>query len=393
MRKITKAIALLMFCCFSMQLSAQIFNEFMDSVVQLSSYDTVTENLVSFENLGIKEPGTEALDNTADWIIEKHLQYGYEDIRRDTFMYGGNTLFNIVVTKTGTVYPNTFLIVDGHYDTYNGPGANDNGSGVAIVMEVARLLKDIETEYSVKFVYFSAEEEGLIGSSYYVSNTVIPEEMDILLVFNIDEVGGVNGESNTIITCERDEGPPTSNNAMSSAYTDTLANCVEVYSDLSTFIYYAYGSDYMPFEEAGEIITGLYEYNESPYPHSINDSISNLDMEYVFQIAKASAGASLYFSKAYKQEDTMMVVGFHKFEESQLFPNPAKDFVNVKLIEKSNDIVQVRMYNVSGQEVVNEKFYNEARLKKIDISTLRKGVYVVKISFGDKMITKKLIKT
>ncbi len=72
-------------------------------------------------------------------------------------------------------------------------------------MELARLMKDLNTEYSIKFIHFSGEEDGLIGSQYYVNNTVIPENLDISLVLNLDQIGGVNGMNNNTITCERDE--------------------------------------------------------------------------------------------------------------------------------------------------------------------------------------------
>lgn len=390
MYRILKTVIALFLIASSYNLKSQEFSSFIDSVKNLCSFNSISSNLLEFENLGIKEPGTEALNNTADWIIEKHQLFGYDDIRRDTFVFSGDTLFNIVVTKQGTDYPDTYLIVDGHYDTENGPGANDNGSGTVTVMEVARIMKNIETKYSVKFIYFSAEESGLVGSSYYVENTVVPENMDIRLVFNIDEVGGISGMSNTIITCERDEGAPTTNNAESAAFTDTLANCVELYSNLTASISYAYGSDYMPFEENGEIITGLYEYNESPYPHSINDSISNLDLDYIFEIAKASTAASLFFSKAYEAEDTTELVKRVEKKNFNLYPNPAKNYLNIEPNSKKA-ISGIGIFNAQGQ-LIMRRMEGDFVETKIDISQLTAGMYVLQIYSRSGMERYKFIK-
>jgi len=271
---------------------------FIQNIVNQVSGDSILTYLQQLESLGLKNPGSTALVNTRDWLNTKYQNFGYTDIVYHDFTYSSNTLQNIIVTKTGIVRPDVTLIIDGHYDTIGGPGVNDNGSGVAVILEVARLLANIDCEYTIKFINFSAEEQGLIGSNAYVNNVVVPQNMNILLVFNIDEVGGIAGQTNNTITCERDQGSPTGNNAASADYTDTLATITQEYSSLNTQIAHAYGSDYMPFEDAGYVITGYYETNESPYPHGPNDILANMDPPYVTEITKGATAATLYFAKA-----------------------------------------------------------------------------------------------
>jgi len=271
---------------------------FYQQIVNQVSYDSIYAHLQNLESFGVKEPGTTALENTRNWIHDKLVSYGYSDIVYHNFTYNSYTLQNIITTKPGTDQPDVYLILDGHYDTITGPGVNDNGSGTAILLEVARLLSGVECGISIKFINFSAEEEGLIGSNAYVNNVVVPQNMNIRLVLNIDEVGGVAGMVNNTITCERDEGNPPGNNAASAAFTDTLANLTQTYTSLSTQIAHAYGSDYMPFEDAGYVITGFYEANESPYPHTPNDVLANMDPAYATEVAKAAVAATLYFSRA-----------------------------------------------------------------------------------------------
>ena len=329
-------------------LNAQTYDPFIQNKVDELSYDSVYSKLQAFENLGIKQAGTEALDQTASWIINQYQQYGYNDIEIDSFYVGQNLVYNIIVTKTGTSFPDTYLIVDGHYDTYGGPGVNDNGTGTVIILEVARLMANVETEYSIKFIHFTAEEIGLAGSYHYVDNTVIPQNMDIRLVFNIDEVGGVAGEVNNTVTCERDEWAPSGNNAASAAFTDTLASLTEIYSDLFTQISYAYGSDYVPFMQNGYVVTGLYETNESPYPHSINDSLSNLDPEYVFEITKASLAASLYFSD-YVNPSTNISINSENQYEFLISPNPFEDYFELK--NPLSEPVDIKLFDMMGKMI------------------------------------------
>jgi len=159
------------------------------------------------------------------------------------------------------------------------------------------VLADVETDLSIQFTNFSGEEVGLVGSRAYVDAIVVPEAMDIALVLNIDEVGGVASAPNTIITCERDERPPIENNAASAASTDTLAALTRLYTSLETRIAHAWGSDYLPFESAGYVITGFYESNESRYPHTPDDVLANMDPEYVTQVARATVAAALHFAR------------------------------------------------------------------------------------------------
>jgi hypothetical protein len=323
--------------------NTQTLNPFYQGIVADVQYDSVLTHLQHFESLGTKSLSSQALRNTADWLCNEYTAMGYTDVVRDTFSYSGNTLQNIIVTKTGTIFPNKYLIVCGHYDTNGGTGTNDNGSGVSIILEIARLLQPLTTEYSVKFINFSAEEAGLVGSDHYVSHTVVTQNLDLLLVFNIDEVGGVAGETNNTITCEYDNSFPSSNNLSSQHYTDTLETLTGLYSALLTQQNYAYGSDYMSFEDNGEIITGFYESNESTYVHSASDLLSHVDTSYVVEIAKAATGASLYFSKAYQVYVGIPVSAPHTFS---VFPNPCRE----KLILRTNGTVKAifTLYDARG---------------------------------------------
>src|SRR5690606_22481674 len=181
--------------------------------------------------------------------------------------------------------------------------------------------KDIPTEYSVKFIHFTGEELGLIGSEQYVDNIAVPQNLDIKLVLNIDQVGGVAGEANHTITCERDESWPNSNNSASSVVTNQLAILMGIYSNLNTEISYAYGSDYVPFQQAGFVITGLYESNESPYTHSPYDTLENMDPNYVFEVTKGTLGGICFFARAYEN----MEVNESEIDSVKIFPNPVSE--------------------------------------------------------------------
>ncbi len=98
---------------------------------------------------------------------------------------------------------NEYYVLTAHLDSTSSnsgltdpaPGADDNASGVAAVLEAARLLKESSQnlKYSVEFVLFNAEEQGLCGSSYYTQN--IPQNKTIKAVFNLDQIGYYNDQA------------------------------------------------------------------------------------------------------------------------------------------------------------------------------------------------------
>ena len=372
---------------------SQTFIPYYGSVVDQVSESSILNNLTEFENIGVKRRGTTSLQNTLNWLKNEYLSYGYttNQMQEFSFVNGSNTCKNLVVTKVGTLYPNTFIILCGHYDTINGKGTNDNGSGVVSIFEVARLLRNIPTEYSIKFINFSGEEDGLIGSQHFVSTVVnaTSPKMDIRLVFNIDEVGGRSDMTNDTITCERDTGSPTTNNASSNLMTNELINCVELYSPLNTFLSYAYASDYLPFEDNNEVITGFFEKNETPYRHTANDLLINMDPVYVFNVAKAATGAMLHFSKA--STSALDLNDLNDTHQVSFFPSPAKDVLNINLGNLTDTQYYFYFIDLQGKIVFKKHFENAHLVESISLDGLSKGMYMAVMQTSTKRITKKII--
>jgi len=380
--KFTKTILLLF---ISVTTYAQNYNTYYQSVVDNVSATNILTDLTTFEGFGVKDVGSTNLTDAENWISSRYTSLGYTDIVLQPFTYSSGTSNNIIITKTGTVYPNTFIIIDAHYDTINGPGTNDNGSGTALLLEIARLLKNINTEYSIKFIHFSGEEDGLVGSNYYVDNTVNIDNLDIHLVFNIDQVGGVSGETNNTITCEEDRSNPPANNSASSAMTTILANCIEFYSSLDTQISYAYASDYVPFENNGEIITGLYETNESSHPHSPTDVLANMDPAFLTEVTKGALGALLEFASS-----NPLSINENEQDTFKIYPNPSTNgMVHLNISDNNSMNNSIAIYDVLGKEVYTKT--NLQTVESINLKHLQKGVYIAVVKTNAKTTTKKLI--
>lgn len=384
--KITRIFLLLLVTHFS---TAQTHDVYYQGIVDDCTLSSITTNLNEFVGHGVKSVGTSEIDNAKNWLKTKYASYGYTDIVEDTFITGGNTTTNIVVTKVGLLYPNTYVIVDGHYDTINGVGANDNGSGTTLILEIAKRLANIPTEYSIKFINFSAEEIGLRGSQHYVDNVVnaTTPKLDIRLVFNVDQIGGRSGMTNDKIVCERDTSNPTENNALSNTMTLELMECIRLYSSLTPELSYAYSSDYIPFENNGEIITGLYESNVSPHSHSSTDIIANMDIDYLFEVTKGATGAILHFAVANQalavEEDVLKGVG--------VYPNPAKNFITINSGNFTLNNSNIRLIDLSGKIVYNHEIIIDKKNHKISLSNVSSGVYLLELTIKNTIKIEKIV--
>lgn len=159
---------------------------------------------------------SDAIQNVKEYISEYFGNLGYDNIEYQKFEYNDENnenairhssqadVFlastaedaivdgigeNIIVTKNSSIDTTKNLIISAHYDSAeDSVGANDNGSGVAAVLELARILKDTEIPYNIKFILFSGEEKYMLGSRWYVGKLTEDERKQIIGVINIDTI-------------------------------------------------------------------------------------------------------------------------------------------------------------------------------------------------------------
>ncbi|GIJ29763.1 aminopeptidase [Micromonospora qiuiae] len=107
-----------------------------------------------------------------------------------TTAHRGLTSHNVLAERKGRSGPNgPVVMVSAHYDSVIGaPGANDDGSGTVLCLELARVLKAIPVDATVRFALWGSEEQGLIGSRYYVRELPQAERDRILAVYQNDMV-------------------------------------------------------------------------------------------------------------------------------------------------------------------------------------------------------------
>ena len=201
------------------------------------------------------------------------------------------TKLNVVATLPGQTQPGKECLITAHYDDrsedpYNyAPGADDNGSGTAAVLTAAHILKDYVFDYTLKFVGFAGEEQGLLGSEAYAAKAAQRGDT-IIGVYNLDMIA-YEGDNINIIELHAGTGPSSGTLAdiMIGVINDYSLPLVaqKITSGAST------ASDHASFWAQGyPAVMGIEDFQDfTPHYHKITDRMSTLDLPYYTDFAKA----------------------------------------------------------------------------------------------------------
>lgn len=142
-----------------------------------------------------------ALEASAQYIERQFKRMGYS-VKLQTYSIGVNRVRNIIAEIKGQRKPQSILIVGAHYDSVAGsPGANDNASGVAAMLELARIFAKTKPAYSIRFIAFVNEEPpyfktSIMGSRVYVDH-ILNESPHIIGMFSLETMGYYRSDKKT----------------------------------------------------------------------------------------------------------------------------------------------------------------------------------------------------
>ncbi len=251
-------------------------------------------------DIGPRLTGTYGCEKAAEYIygqfenagLETRYQYWQSFNDRRPFRFFKDK--NVEATLHGIGQNSEeVLIFNAHYDTVKvSPGANDDGSGVVAVLAASYILSKFEFNRTIKFVTFSGEEKGLLGSRAYVKEAYEKNE-DILVEFNADMIGYA-------VTAQGGRTVALSSTRDAKWITDEIKKLNEDYginfnvrkgwnmtpggprmgSDFYDFVLYGYES--VAFWQS--------ESNRSYY-HTENDTIEHVNFSYLVNVTKIIVGS------------------------------------------------------------------------------------------------------
>src|SRR5688572_27259602 len=218
-----------------------------------------------------------------------------------------------VIAETRDGDPDSVIVVGAHLDSVGpGPGINDNGSGSATILEIAEQLRKVKPRHKIRFIWFGAEEHGLLGSEAYIDSLDETERDKIAAMLNFDMVGSPNFVRFVYDGDLSDSEPPPSGAPNGSGQIEGLFNSYFDSQGLATDPTAFDGrSDYGPFIANGVPAGGLFSGAEgiktaeqaavyggtagAPYDpcyHQVCDTIANLNNTALDQFSDAAAHAA-----------------------------------------------------------------------------------------------------
>ena len=234
------------------------------------------------------------------WVRDRFLEMGYpqNDVRFQPFNVPGAGHQNNVLCGPGAGHPG-FVLVCAHYDSLSetpavkAPGADDNASGIAVLLETAKLLRTVRLRRGVLFAAFGGEEQGLFGSAA-CAEVASAEGWRIDVVLNLDMVAYQDPRRKKVVKVEYDQGNRNpGNDAAAKAFGLLMAQAAADYTRLTVEHTDIWNSDYMPFEAKGYACIGVYEGGENPGYHKTIDTAAVLNMNHLAEVAKMVA-ATVY---------------------------------------------------------------------------------------------------
>jgi hypothetical protein len=231
-----------------------------------------------------------------DWLVSQFQAMPGLTVTTQTFTVPGSpsvTGYNVVATLTGTTRPDDWYIVGGHYDAIStndghasAPGCEDNGSGTAAVLEMARIFTANPPDATVIFMCYSGEEQGLYGSTDHASDLVATNDDEkVQAVLTMDMIG-YTGDADYDCLLETNS----TGQFMIDAYSAAAAQytSLRIVTSLNPF-----GSDHMPYLNRGmpAMLTIENDYTSYPAYHRSTDTINNVNLTMGAETIKMNVAA------------------------------------------------------------------------------------------------------
>ncbi len=273
------------------------------------SRDSLKKTVEWLENMGSRFALKDDHRQIALAIKNKFIRYGYANAEIDSFYmevkYAGDFYktwqYNVVATLEGNKYPDSVCILGAHYDSYCkdsdifkiAPGANDNASGVAATLEIARVLKakGFKNQKTIKFVAFAAEELGLFGSSDFAEKQ-FSKKAKISMMINNDMIA--NWSQNLTDMCVN-----INNYANSQDLLKKAQEAAKLYTNLKTNndnTYNKYSDSYSFYRQGYKALFFISNANDESY-HTTADVSAYCNFDFCREVAKLSCAMLMLNNK------------------------------------------------------------------------------------------------
>jgi Zn-dependent M28 family amino/carboxypeptidase len=265
---------------------------FIQELVNRATRTSLEPNLKALVAFGTRHSTTTGFTKAAAFAEMQIKDLGYHTATQAIKVNGKDSLNIIADKRSRGSGKRNVVIACAHLDSINlkggvsasAPGADDDGSGSAGVLEIAAAFRDHEAAHDLRLILFGGEEEGLFGSKTYVASLSAAERARIRMVVNMDMIGSLNSASRSVLL----EGAP-----LSQSVIDKLSDAAQTYTSLTVQTSLnPFASDHVPFINATvpAVLTIEGADNANKNIHSEKDTIDTIDYELALEILRMNIG-------------------------------------------------------------------------------------------------------
>lgn len=377
------------------ELNAQPFSSEIYSITQQIQADSIEQTINTLQGFETRFLLNKNRLEIALFLENKLKSYGFENTRIDTFeshivhAKGIDTIvyqYNVIATLPGNANQKQIIVYGAHYDSFStdtdplvkAPGADDNASGTAAVLETARAIKasNIQIPQTIEFVLFAAEEYLLScksGSEYYTEKAKANEE-NIVFMINNDMVS-YNDGNNTICF---------SNYPSCIFATNQVVSACNKYSDLNYQLWpstWPAFADVEPFFNMGVPCVYMEESYFNPFYHTSNDIVDHIDFAYCAEVARISCGTILSYPLATS-------VNEDRYSSIAISPNLISNKLSIQLPE-GEMATSIEIYTTSGKLVFQQK---KSGSLTIYIPNISNGFYILNVKTTGRNYSERFVK-
>ena len=341
------------------------------------------------------QPGN---DKAADYIKQKLNSYGLVTFDQSGWSGTGR---NVYAVQPGTDYPNKKYIICAHYDDMpsgtTAPGADDNASGTAAVLEAARIFTQYSSKYTIIYALWDEEEQGLLGSAYYAQQAYNSGD-SIMGVINLDMIAYDSNSDNISDLHTRPIGT-------SLFLKDKMVETNNLYNlglVINVINPGGGGSDHWSFwnYNFGAILLIEYDYDFNAYYHTVNDKVQYFNMPYYLKMSKTAIGTVatlaelteivpvelLAFTASVNNSQVQLLWSTatelnNKGFEIQRSIDDDDNFVTVAFVDGKGSSTEINYYSYSDQPDVNGEHQLYYRLKQVDFDGTFSYSNVVNVNY------------
>lgn len=319
------------------------------------------------------QPGNE---KAFQFMKQKFAVYG---LQIDSLQFSA-TGKNLLGNKIGTTHPNRKFILGAHYDNVGStvaPGADDNASGSAAVIEASRVFSKYTFPFTIIFALWDEEEQGLIGSNAYASLAATNNDT-ILGYINMDMLGW-DGNNDSLADLHV---RPVANSLQLADKAIEANSIYNIGLDLHIVNPGTGSTDHAAFWNNGFTAIGIdeeYDGDFNPFWHSTADSLGQFNLPFYEKCARLA-----YATLAECALDSSIVLGIlNNLEEQKLFiyPNPASDKLIFEIPSAYQKSLVMQITGVSGQ-IYHQESLSNIKTHAVMLQQFQSGFYFITINNG-----------